>query len=213
MRRPSQANEEIIVGKIIKAVLFDFGGVIADEGFYEGLLAIGKKNGLDPQAFFVTVETLIHDSGYLVGTASEETFWNAVRRQTGISGDDDSLREEILNRFVIRPAVLSHADVWRSRGAIVAMLSDQTNWLDEINARTSLFSHFDRVFNSYHIHKSKREASVFADVCRALGVHRGETLFIDDNIDHISRARGQGLQTIHFTTKDDFETQLRAYRQ
>ena len=37
---------------VIKAVLFDFGGVIADEGFWKGLQAIGKENGLDPDDFF-----------------------------------------------------------------------------------------------------------------------------------------------------------------
>ncbi len=34
---------------VIKAVLFDFGGVLAEEGFREGLKSIGRKNGLDPE--------------------------------------------------------------------------------------------------------------------------------------------------------------------
>ncbi len=33
---------------MIKAVLFDFGGVIADEGFRDGLRAIAIQQGLDP---------------------------------------------------------------------------------------------------------------------------------------------------------------------
>jgi hypothetical protein len=36
---------------MIKAVVFDFGGVVAEEGFREGLKAIGRKNGLDPRVF------------------------------------------------------------------------------------------------------------------------------------------------------------------
>ena len=36
---------------MLKAVLSDFGGVIADEGFLSGLQAIGTENGLDPDAF------------------------------------------------------------------------------------------------------------------------------------------------------------------
>jgi putative hydrolase of the HAD superfamily len=199
------------MGNVITTALFDFGGVIAEEGFQEGLQAIGKKNGLDPKEFFTTVDALIFETGYLTGAADEASFWNAVRSRTGITGDDESLRQEILKRFVIRPDVLSCADVLRARGKTIAMLSDQTNWLVEINEKTSLFRHFDRVFNSYEIHKSKRDASVFVDVCSALGSLRTETLFIDDNINHIGRARSQGLQTIHFITRDDFERQLLGY--
>jgi putative hydrolase of the HAD superfamily len=199
------------MGSTITAVLFDFGGVIAEEGFFEGLLAIGRQNGFDPKAFFTVVESLIYETGYLIGTAGEDEFWNAVRSRTGITGDDQSLREEILQRFVIRPDMLSAADLLRDRGMSVAMLSDQTNWLDEINGRTLLFRHFDRVFNSYHLHKSKRDASVFADVCSALSAFPDKTLFIDDNINHIMRASHQGLKTIHYVTKDDFNRQLQEY--
>lgn len=192
----------------LKAVLFDFGGVIAEEGFWEGLQAIGKEHGLDPDEFFRTVDALIYETGYLIGKADEASFWNAVRIRTGIHCTDAKLRDEIVKRFVIRPGMVSSADHLRSKGFIVAMLSDQTNWFEEIDQETGLFHHFDRVFNSYRIHKSKRDASVFRDVCTALGVKPEETLFVDDNINHIKRAQGQGLQTIHFVGIDDYKKRI-----
>ncbi len=167
-------------------------------------MAIGRKNGLDTDRFFATVDELIYETGYLTGAAPENVFWNTVRTRTGISGDDLALRREILSRFVMRPQVLSQVDLLRSRGVTVGMLSDQTNWLDEIDRQTALFKHFDRVFNSYHIHQSKREASVFTRVCTELGVNTAETLFIDDNLRHIERARSRGLLTLHFVSIDDF---------
>jgi putative hydrolase of the HAD superfamily len=196
----------------ITTVLIDFGGVIADEGFYEGLLAIARKNKLDAEAFFHSVEAIIFDTGYLTGTCGEPAFWNAVRAQTGIAGDDAALRDEILRRFVLRPRVVSQVDRLRKRGIIVAMLSDQTNWLEEISEKTGLFGHFDRVFNSFRIHKSKRDATVFIDVCGALGVRPEETLFIDDNINHIRRAGSKGLRTIHFVDEAALEIELERYQ-
>jgi putative hydrolase of the HAD superfamily len=41
---------------MIKVVFFDFGGVLAEEGFREGLLAIARHHGLDPQEFLKTVD-------------------------------------------------------------------------------------------------------------------------------------------------------------
>jgi putative hydrolase of the HAD superfamily len=195
----------------LKAVLFDFGGVIAEEGFREGLMAIGKKNNLDPERFFADVDRLIYETGYLTGRADEASFWNAVRKNTGITGSDGELREEILRRFVLRPEMLAYADRLRANGLRAAMLSDQTNWLEEIDGKSSLFGHFDMVFNSFRLHKSKRDPSVFRDVCSALRVQPDETLFVDDNINHIKRAEREGLRAIHFTTIGEFEKRIRYF--
>jgi HAD superfamily hydrolase (TIGR01509 family) len=189
----------------LQAVLFDFGGVIAEEGFWEGLQTIGKENGLDSEAFFQIVDALIYDTGYLTGKADEAEFWNEVRKNTGINSTDAELRTEILNRFTLRSDMITSVDLLRSTGLIIAMLSDQTNWLEEIDRATGLFRHFDRVFNSFRTHKSKRDASVYREVCAELGVKTEATLFIDDNIDHINRARKQGIQTIHFTGIDEYK--------
>lgn len=200
-----------IMLKMIKTVLIDFGGVIAEEGFLKGLRALGEKNGLDPDQFFKTADALIYDTGYLTGNADETAFWNAVRKHTGISGTDGVLRTEIIDRFVLRPEMIAQVDRIRSRGIKVAMLSDQTNWLEEIDGATSLFRHFDHVFNSFRLHKSKRDASVFLQVCSLLGTDPGKVLFVDDNPNHIVRAQCQGLRTIHFVSIEDFKQQLKGY--
>jgi putative hydrolase of the HAD superfamily len=195
----------------IKAVLFDFGGVIAEEGFYEGLLAIGEMNALNPEAFFKTVDALIAETGYLAGASEEAVFWDAVKNETRITMSNAALRHEIMKRFTLRPGMIAYVDLLKSNGFIVAMLSDQTNWLDEIDEKTALFQHFDSVFNSYHIHKSKRDATVFRDVCSDLNVRPGETLFIDDNSKHIQRAMSEGLNVIHFIGMSDFEKRIRKF--
>jgi len=210
-QRGSGKDFVLVMALTLKVVLFDFGGVIAEEGFHEGLIAIGKKNSLDPERFFADVDRLIYETGYLVGTADEALFWNEVRRKTGITGSDQELREEILARFVFRPAMLACADRLRAARLKVGMLSDQTNWLEEIDRKTPLFRHFDIVFNSFRLHKSKRDPSVFRDVCSIMGVRPDEVLFVDDNNSHIKRAADEGLITLHFKTPEDFDKQLRVF--
>jgi len=99
----------------IKAVLFDFGGVIAEEGFEGGLKAIGKEEGIDPDRFFSIASELIHETGYVTGLCGEGTYWNAVRERTGITGSDSELREEVLKRFVLRPRMIAYAKTLRDR--------------------------------------------------------------------------------------------------
>lgn len=188
----------------IKAILFDFGGVLADEGFREGLRSIGRKNGLNPDEFFITATELIHKTGYVTALSDEHSYWNILREKTGIAGSDEELRREILGRFTLRTSMLDCAKRLKSSGYVMGVLSDQTNWLDEIEEKNPFFHHFDYVFNSFHLKKSKRDPSLFRDVCTVTGLKPGEVLFVDDNADNIGRAKAEGLKTILFVDVADF---------
>jgi len=188
----------------IKAILFDFGGVLADEGFRNALDAIGERQGID--GVFDVAEKLIYESGYVLGLCEERQFWEDLRLATGIRGTDAELREEVLKRFTLRPAVLDKVRALRDNGFRTALLSDQTNWLDELDRRTPFYLHFDRVFNSCRLHKGKRDTSIFTDVCRELDVAPDEAVFVDDNPANVERARSVGMKAILF---DDAEGALK----
>jgi len=196
---------------MIKAVLFDFGGVLAEEGFKQGLKVIGKERGFNPEDFYNSTAELVYQTGYVSGTSGEHSFWEAVRKKTGVKEDDEVLREEILKRFKLRPEMMQMVDRLKSSGLTVAILSDQTNWLDELDRRTPFHDHFDHVFNSFHLKKTKRDPSIFRHVCAVLGVHPEEVVFVDDNPGNIERASSQGLRTIHFKGVSEFRKEIEKF--
>jgi putative hydrolase of the HAD superfamily len=198
-------REEVFV---ITSIVFDFGGVIAEEGFKEGLAAIGTGNGLDPERFFAVARELIYETGYVTGHAPEAAYWDAVRRATGVQGADVDLREEIISRFVLRPDMLDAVDRFWTQGFQVSILSDQTDWLDEIEVATGFSRRFDRVLNSYHLGKSKREPSLFHDVAAMLHKKPEEIMFIDDNENNVRRAAAQGWNAMHFRNVESFRREL-----
>ena len=183
---------------MIKAVLFDFGGVIAQEGFKEGLKAIGRRHGLDPDIFFETARDLVYSTGYVVGKASEKVYWETLRKTAGIDAPDEELRRDILDRFTLNPEMIETAKGLKRKGLIVGILSDQTNWLEELDCRYGFLRHFDVVFNSFRLQKSKKDPSLFRDVVKAMGLICGEVLFIDDIAGNVERARSQGMKAIHY---------------
>ncbi len=193
---------------MITSIIFDFGGVIAEEGFKEGLRAIGAGNGLDPERFFAVARDLIYETGYVTGHAPERAYWDAVRRTTGVQSADADLRGEIISRFILRPDMLDEADRLWTHGLEVGILSDQTDWLDEIENATRFSRHFDRVLNSYHLGKSKRDPSLFHDVAAKLHRKPEEIQFIDDNENNVKTAAAQGWNAIHFTNIDSFKREL-----
>ena len=74
-----------------------------------------------------------------------------------------------------------------------------------------LSQEFDLVFNSYHLGKTKRDASLFDDTVKALGVTAQHTLFVDDNPDHIERAAAKGFLTHLYKNSSTFEEELKRY--
>ncbi|MGD0885144.1 MAG: HAD family phosphatase [Thermodesulfovibrionales bacterium] len=190
---------------LTKAVIFDFGGVLAEEGFKNGLNAIAMDNGLDPEEFFQTASKLMYQTGYVTGMCHEHHFWTVLRETAGLTDSDEALRDEILRRFILRPGMIEEVEKMKSSGLVMSILSDQTNWLDEINEKSPFYDHFDFIFNSFTMKKSKRDPSIFRDVCSIIGLKPGEMLFVDDNSENITRALGEGLRAIHFTDQAEFE--------
>ena len=131
-----------------------------------------------------------------------------LRDQTGLRGEDQALTETILSRFTLRPKMIAAVRALRKQGVNPVILSDQTDWLDRLNARQPFFQEFSRVFNSYHLGKTKRESSLFTDVLATLKIEPEQALFVDDNQGHIERATALGLNTHLFQSEALFFTDL-----
>jgi putative hydrolase of the HAD superfamily len=72
----------------------------------------------------------------------------------------------------------------RARRYITGILSDQTDWLDQLDARYHFPELFDHVFTSFRLGKGKRDPSLFDSV-----------LFIDDDRGNVARACSRGLRS------------------
>ncbi len=182
----------------ISTVVFDYGGVLADEGFRDGLLAVARMCHMDGPGFFQLATDTIYETGYLTGHSSEEHYWDSLRHITGIDLTDRVMKHEIISRFILRPAMIELVRLLRIKGLKVVVLSDQTNWLDELNARDQFFREFDSVLNSYHLGKGKRDVTIFQDLVSILAEDPAAVLFIDDNEGHTLRARSVGIQAVTF---------------
>jgi HAD superfamily hydrolase (TIGR01509 family) len=193
---------------MVRAILFDFGGVIAEEGFKKGLKEIGRKNGLAPDEFFERATELVYATGYVTGTTSESSYWETLRQNTGIKGSDRDLRNELLSRFKIRSEMIDLLKKLKEEGLKTFILSDQTNWLDELNEKYDFFKYFNDIFNSYHLHRNKRDNALFSDICRMIGFRPETVLFVDDSPSNTQRAEKMGLNTITYKNLEQFRKEL-----
>ncbi|MYL83522.1 HAD-IA family hydrolase [Desulfovibrio aerotolerans] len=192
----------------LAAVFFDFGGVLAEEGFREGLIHIATAAGRDPAEVLPLAYEMAWSTGFVLGSVDEAGFWEAFRRATGIAGRDEDLSAAVLSRFVPRPFMFAVADAARAAGLKTAILSDQTEWLARLDAAHDVFSHFDMVFNSYDHGTSKREAAFFHIGLQTLGVAPQKALFIDDAAHNTDLAASLGFKTILYRDRASFFEEL-----
>ena len=191
-----------------QVVLFDYGGVLAEEGFTAGLKAIAGTHGLEPELFFHRATEIIYACNYVIGQATAADFWHLVRRELAIGGSDDELSNEILSRFILRPGMMAKVRALKRQGFRTAILSDQTNWLDLLDRRDNFLLEFNPVINSYYLGRTKRDPATFSEALQILAVRPEQVLFVDDNQGHIDRAAKLGLQTHLFTTEAAFGRDL-----
>ena len=99
----------------------------------------------------------------------------------------------------------------RRGGMRVGIISDQTNWLDELGLRDGLFALFDPVFNSFHMHASKYDGALFDVVAAQLGGPPESILLVDDTLANIERARQRGFAAILYEDAQSLMRELQKF--
>lgn len=193
----------------IQAVYFDLGGVYYTEGFREGLFAIARKHGRDEEEFYQSATEVIFATGYVRGEAPEAEFWDQLAEAAGIDGNLLIEREIILAAF--KPIQGMPELAARIREKVpTGLLTDQCNWLYELDERDGLLTAFDTVVNSYEEGYTKRDMEIFRIACQRFGLLPDEVAFFDDNPDNIERANEFGIRAFLFEDAGKTERILRA---
>lgn len=189
-------------------VLLDFGGVIAEEGFKAAMVDLALEQDKDPESLKRMAFDLVYATGFTTGKIRDKDFWQALREQSGIVGSDEALTAFVHARFVVRPSMLYLSARLRLKGIRTAILSDQTHWLEELDARDGFFPCFDRVFNSYYAGITKKDTDFFLQVLDAMDTTPEKTLFVDDHRPHVERALSLGMDAIWYQEEEAFREEV-----
>ena len=80
----------------------------------------------------------------------------------------------------------------------MGLLTDQCNWLYELDERDGIFPAFDVVINSYEEGYTKRDSEIFRIACQRMDVLPEEAVFFDDSTGNVSNARDFGMRAYLF---------------
>jgi putative hydrolase of the HAD superfamily len=191
---------------VIRAVLFDFGGVISSSPF-EAFGHLETERGL-PADFIRTVNATNPDTNAWAklerGEVDLETFgslWSDEARALGHQLDGRLVLERLAGE--IRPKMVDAIRSCRTKYKTACLTNNFTRaeaiLSDEVAA---VYSLFDAILESRVLGVRKPDPHFYELACEALDVEPDECVFLDDLGVNLKPARALGMHTIKVSDPD-----------
>lgn len=174
--------------KQIKAVIFDFGGVVHSLGKRKLSQIIAERTGWDCKKIESKILPLLV---YMdLNEIDEKIFWKKLGvKIKGIW--EDEFRDYCLN-----PEIIDLAIKLKKQGLMTAVLSNTMKPHNCILKKRRWYEVFDRVFLSYKIGLMKPDIKAYELVLKELGLSGNECIYIDDLEENLVPARELGMKTV-----------------
>ena len=181
---------------MIKAVIFDWGGVVAPNphGGWLNLLA---------DMLTVTIDEILphwHAAGYedfSKGIIDETTFWAQFEQSLGKPLPNEKERIWIEGTALQPwPQVLSLINNLQEKGSINAVLSNVVRPVSMMLQQAGLYDQFDCVVLSDQVGLVKPDTTIYQLTLDKLGLKAEECLYIDDLAKNLIPAANLGMVTI-----------------
>jgi putative hydrolase of the HAD superfamily len=190
----------------VRAVIFDFGGVLvrtSDQGRLRRR-AWEQRLGLAPGE----AERLVFDNdrtaGLQCGLITAEAHWRWVSERLGLRADDlQAFRQDFFAGDAVDPILVAYVDHLRAAGYHLGLLSNASD-----DARTAfrdqyaILDHFDTLTVSSEEGVMKPDPRIYEIALARAGVQPHEAVFVDDVLANVEGARRVGMHAVHFKTTE-----------
>lgn len=213
---------------MIKAVLFDYGGVVAGDvrGFHV-TDSVGQRVQGDPSieraakvwgfSYDKVMEGIEGDLGKLVrGQIREKEMWERFALAAGVvvlpSGYEALTGLGFAEIYPENEEVVSLIYELQGRGIVTGVLSNTVHTHAAINKGLGRYEKFDPVILSFEVGTKKPEERIYQVGVEKLaekGISPKECVYIDDVAKYLEPAASLGMKTIHFRNGEHSVSYLR----
>lgn len=182
---------------MIKAIVFDFFGVICSDNYW----SYGRADAQSAGVFRNNAEEMN------LGEISWSDFVEKIANATKTSADEV---KELYRSERIDPRMVNWIADLHSRYKTGLITNAHHEFLDTLLAKSHLDKHLDSIVVSSRIGVMKPNPAIFETCTEQLGVAPNETIFIDDLDQHVAAAQAIGMQAFRFDNFEQAKTQVQA---
>ena len=192
----------------LKAVIFDFGGVLVRTRSQHIRQTWEQRLSLRPGEASELVFGGESGRAAQHGWISDAEHWGYIQRRLGL--DDATLaqfRREFFAEDGIDTDLLAYIDRLRS-GYRVGLLSNATSDARRFFTASGIADHFDAITISGEEGVMKPHARIYRIALARLDVQPNEAVFVDDFSENIAAARALGMAGVHFADPQQARREL-----
>lgn len=195
---------------MIKAVIFDYGGVV------HSLSKIGSTQRI-AEAFDLPVEKIkpyTKKLGIMMGEGkiTEEHYWEELSKLVEKSKPKNYRKVwkyQTTEDSVIFPEIINLVKEIKNQGILAVVLSNTILPHAEFNREQGGYEHFDKVFLSYEMGVRKPDKRAYETVLWEMNLKAEDCIFIDDLEENLIPARVLGMKTILAANPDQVVREVR----
>lgn len=193
---------------MIKAIIFDLGGVIVDTNLIQDRL-VSLFNVKDKAKFWQQIN---HEMIPLCrGDINERQFWKNVAHRYNV--DKKKVPKNLLSKN-FRESIRLNKELLQLISNLknkykVAVISNIIEHHSKINESMGLYEYFHHLVLSYKVRLTKDSAEIFTLAAKKLKVKPEECIFIDDVIKFVNVAKSVGMKSILFKNNRQLKLDLK----
>lgn len=196
----------------LKAIIFDFGGVLVRTRSQERRIEWEQRLGLGRGE----AEQLVFggESGTAAqqGRITDEAHWGWLGKLLGLNQEHlDEFRGAFFADDVLDVDLMGYIDRLRAAGYHLGLLSNASDVARKVFSETyGVLPHFDSVTISSEEGIMKPEPEIFRIALGRAGVEPEEAVFVDDVQANVEAARSVGMRGVDFRTPEQVIAELAA---
>lgn len=195
---------------MIKAVIFDLGGVILRTEFDAPRHHLAEKLSVDYDDMLRAVFQSESCQLASLGRISADEHWiNVTRLLKRPATDVELIRREFFAGDVIDRTLLDFIRSLRPRYK-VGLLSNAWSDLREYTRENRFDDAFDGLTISAEAGVVKPSAGAYELSLKQMGVNADESVFVDDFIENVEGARAVGMTAVHFKGIDELMKEMKS---
>ncbi len=181
----------------IKAIVFDYGGVLVNDPDEKIIRDISDKFGMTYEESLEIIQVLVEP--YQRGEISNEEFWEKFSEmaEKELPKNYESLWVDKME-IKIDYRIVDLVKKLKNKGFVVALLSNTISPHAQQNIKNGCYDLFDPVVLSFEVGTREPEEKIFQIMLNKLNLPAEKCVYIDDNKDYSDIATKIGMYGIKF---------------
>ncbi len=196
---------------MIKAIIFDLGGVLFTNGTKDFINTLSKRYGLDPEKVKDVMDGEL-GSLYREAKISRNEFWDKLLQELDLIANADELEEEWINGYKLIEGTRDLIEELSKKYKVYFLSDNVKERVDQINNQYSFLSWFEGGIFSHEAGVRKPNSQIYKIVLEKARVKPEEAVFIDDKPHFLIPAKEMGMLTFAFESPEKLREAFKRHK-